>query len=283
MNNNNTYVRFATLIALCLFSLGVCAQTPFFNENFSRGIPTTWTSTDSLGNSAKWAACDTTCLRAYGTQNSAGFYQAIQGVDGTFLPFSTFRNGVAALVAVNRANTNAVLTSGVISCSGKSNVFLRCATGVWSGVTPPDAVAGTPNNNTTCAIRVSRDGRTWKEYRPFNAPRRDIQAAFFDISDIAANQSAVYVQFRRVGPQSNAIWIVDDVSLFESAPLQDVNIAVDMTGQTVSPKGVYIAHDLAGWKANAVKMAPIGGGLYGATVRVPQLTKMRYKFINGDS
>jgi hypothetical protein len=72
--------------------------------------------------------------------------------------------------------------------------------------------------------------------------------------------------------------------LGQAQTLRKITLSVDMTGQTVSSKGVYVAHDLSGsWKPNGAKMTPVGSGVYTATLQVPQRTKVRYQFMNGDS
>jgi Secretion system C-terminal sorting domain len=68
------------------------------------------------------------------------------------------------------------------------------------------------------------------------------------------------------------------------AILRNITVSVDMTGQNVSAKGVHVAHDLGGnWKPNGTKMTAVGNGIYTATIPVPDGTKIRYKFNNGDS
>jgi hypothetical protein len=70
----------------------------------------------------------------------------------------------------------------------------------------------------------------------------------------------------------------------QAQALRNITVSVDMTGQTVSSRGVHVAHDLTGnWKPNAVRMTAIGNGIYTATMQVPQRKKVRYKFMNGDS
>jgi hypothetical protein len=64
----------------------------------------------------------------------------------------------------------------------------------------------------------------------------------------------------------------------------DIIVSVDMAGQTVSPKGVHIAHDLDGdWKPNAVRMTHVSGSVYRGTMRVKPSSTVHYKFVNGDS
>ena len=268
------------------FSHGsVETSTAFFNENFNRGIPSTWSSVDSTGGSTKFVACDSTCLKDYDTRYTSGFYNYVNFLDDNEngIGWASFKSGSAALKAFRKTGINATLTSPAINCSGKNKVFLRFATVVWGG-SNADSVYATSNAVSTCRLRISRDGRTWTDYKIFDFNIRIGQPMFLDISDIAANQSRIFIQFKRTGNQDNQIWAVDDVSLFDTAPLCNMTVSVDMSSQRVSPKGVYLANDLKGnWQPNAVKMKDMGSGIYAATMQVPQSTTAHYKFMNGDS
>lgn len=272
---NNFFIRRASVMMLfCLAISATFAQTPFFSENFNRGIPATWTST---GTAAKFVSCDSACLADY-DQFSAGFAEFVVQ-SASSLPGSTFLRGTAALKAVQQTNLDAMLTSPAINCSGKQEVFVRFATVIWGGVNE-DSLQTSANAARTCVLRVSTDGTTWKTYPVFNFNRRQPKFAFADISEVAANKSRVYIQFMRTDPENNQIWVVDDVTLSDQAPIRNVKVSVDMTGMQVSPKGVHIA--LEG-KANAVKMTAMGNGVYTGVIPVAQSKKVRYKFVNGDS
>lgn len=284
--SGNLYVSETFAGRVLKFSHGVVENsTAFFNENFNRGIPSTWSSVDSTGRSAKFMPCDSTCLQDFDTRYSSGFYDYVNFIDDNAngIGWATFKSGSAALKALRQKNMNVTLTSPAINCSGKNKVFLRFATVVWGGAND-DSVSATGNAISTCRFRVSRDGRNWKDYKIFDYNIRVGQPSFFDISDVAANQSRVFVQFRRTGDEDNQIWAVDDVSLFDTAPLRNMIVSVDMSNERVSPKGVYIAHDLKGeWQPNAVKMMDMGNGIYKGSLYVPQGTMAHYKFMNGDS
>jgi hypothetical protein len=281
----NTYTRLASLMTLVfLFTFNLKAQEPvaFFNENFNSGIPSTWTST---GTSAKFESCNAACLQDY-DQYSAGFFSAVGAADGNAntpnsIPWSTFKAGTVALKAVQQVNVDASLSSPAINCSGKNKVFIRFSTVLWGGANL-DALQTSANASRTCLLRASKDGTTWKEYKISNFNLRNILGAFIDISEIAANQSQVYLQFRRTGLENNQIWLVDDVSLFDKAPLRNVTVSVDMSNRPLSSTGVFIANDLSGsWKIDAVKMTHMGNRIYQGTMQVPLLSTVHYKFYNG--
>ena len=284
--SGNLYVSETFAGRVLKFSHGIAeTSTAFFNENFNRGIPSTWSSVDSVGNKAKFIACDSTCLKDWDTRYTSGFYNYINVLDDNEngIGWASFKSGSAALKAFRQKGLNATLTSPAINCSGKSKVFVRFATVIWGG-SNADSVYANANAISTCRLRVSRDGRTWTDYKIFDFNIRIGQPSFFDISDVAANQSRIFIQFKRTGDQDNQIWAIDDVSLFDTAPLRGVTVSVDMSSQRLSPKGVYLANDLkGGWQPNAVKMTAMGDGIYKATMQVPQGSTAHYKFMNGDS
>ena len=70
---------------------------------------------------------------------------------------------------------------------------------------------------------------------------------------------------------------------FSGLVTRNISFSVDMSNQRISSRGVYMAHDLNGWKPNAVRMTDMGNNIYKATVSVPQSTPLRYKFMNGDT
>ena len=262
----------------------VKSSVPFFSENFNKGIPDTWSNVDSTGNGVMFTNCDSTCLKAYQDQYSADFYdRGIAVADGVkSFQTSTFRAGMASLLAVGQTNLNTTLTSPAINCSDKNKVFLAFNAVAWGGANA-DAILTNGQATTACMLRVSRDGRNWKDYQIFGFGLRDFEIAFYDISEVAANQSQVYIQFRRTGPEKNAIFALDDIRLLEKAPLRNVTVVTDMSSVAVSPKGVHIALENDNWNPSSVSMTDMGNGLYQSTIVVPQSEKVHYKFINGDS
>jgi hypothetical protein len=269
--------------AFCTTTLN--AQAPFFKEDFSTGIPAaTWTSTSS-GTTAKFIPCNLACQSDYEgyTAGITSFLSAYDDPNQGGIAGFTHRNGAASLKALFETQLDATLTTTAINCSGKNTVFLSFNTYILGGVNA-DAIRTSANAATNCTVRISRDSITWTNYTVFDFNRRQLKNVFLDISSVAANQSRVFIQFRRIGVENNQIWTVDDVSLFEKPPLKNIDVSVDMTGKTVSAKGVYLAHNLSGTLvANAIKMTPVGGGKYTATMYVGQSLKVRYRFINGDT
>lgn len=67
-----------------------------------------------------------------------------------------------------------------------------------------------------------------------------------------------------------------------SAPV-NLTLQVDMSQQTVSPNGVYVAGSFNNWSTTATPLLPQGGGVYAATFAVNGGTAYQYKFINGNT
>lgn len=63
--------------------------------------------------------------------------------------------------------------------------------------------------------------------------------------------------------------------------MRNVTFQVDMTGQNVSPNGVYVTGDFWSWKPNALKMTHLGNNVYEAKALMPRGTTVKYKFMNG--
>jgi dienelactone hydrolase len=66
--------------------------------------------------------------------------------------------------------------------------------------------------------------------------------------------------------------------------VRNITFRVDMSQQTVSPKGVYFASNQFGnWKPDANKMTKDADGLYAITLPIQQNQEILYKFINGNT
>ena len=277
--------RFTFLFVAISLVAHATAQTPFFKEDFSTGIPAAnWTSA-STGTTAKFIPCDLPCQTDYEqyTASITNFLSYLDNPSQGGIAGFTYRNGAASLKALRQTQLDATLTSKAINCAGKNTVFLSFNTYIFGGVNA-DAILTSANAATNCTVRISQDSITWTSYPVFTFNRRDFKNVLLDISSVAANQSRIFIQFRRIGVENNQIWTLDDVSLWDKLPVSNITVGVNMTGKTVSTKGVYLAHNLSGILIpNAVKMTSAGNGLYTATMPVGQLTKVRYRFINGDT
>lgn len=68
----------------------------------------------------------------------------------------------------------------------------------------------------------------------------------------------------------------------DSEPTQMVTFSVDMSAQTVSPQGVYIAGSFNAWTPDATMLTDAGNNIYEITLPVfSSLAIVHYKFLNG--
>jgi hypothetical protein len=61
----------------------------------------------------------------------------------------------------------------------------------------------------------------------------------------------------------------------------DVTFRVNMSSQTISPLGVFLAGSFNGFSATADSMIAIGGGVYELTKNLDTTLTVQYKFVNG--
>jgi PA domain/Secretion system C-terminal sorting domain len=66
-------------------------------------------------------------------------------------------------------------------------------------------------------------------------------------------------------------------------PNIDATVTVDMTGQTVSPLGVFVGYSVENGPVQAASMTSNGDGSYSATISAPATSNLSYLFINGVS
>jgi hypothetical protein len=63
----------------------------------------------------------------------------------------------------------------------------------------------------------------------------------------------------------------------------DVTFSVNMSNQTVSPLGVFLAGSFNGFSATADSMILVGNGVYEITLSLDTTLSVQYKFVNGSS
>ena len=84
-------------------------------------------------------------------------------------------------------------------------------------------------------------------------------------------------------PTSNAsIPVVCFGSCTNCAALQSITFNVDMSNETVSG-GVFLAGTFNGFSNTANPMLNVGGGIYSATINLPEGSNILYKFVNGSN
>lgn len=220
-------VKFNKLIAfsfmLCMTVFGLQAQTPFWSEDFSGGdIPAGWTNEDANGNNAVWTWCGDPTTGAMGGCPNIWDDPLNQQV-----PFgaTTAGNGFVTVdsdaVGDVPGGHRSQLTTSAIDCSSIGEVWLNFQTHI--GVFAVDASTG-------AILRVSTNGTDWTTFTLF--PGLDIQERWsenpeniiIDISEVAANQSTVYLQWDWTG-DFEYFWNIDDIQLFDSNPTPANNLS----------------------------------------------------------
>lgn len=182
------FTLFALFIAAMV--LGANAQTTIYTQNFATFPPAGWTNVDNTGTTAgTWTRVTT-----------AGPL------------FTTRSNGYAIFDSDGLGNDgkpeDATLSSGAIDCSGHSHVALE----FQSLFAQYAASEG--------KVSVSNDGTNWTEvYSVVNSSTVNPEIVRIDISNIAANQTTVYIRFNYTGDWDN-FWAVDDIKVYEHPTLE---------------------------------------------------------------
>jgi hypothetical protein len=187
------------------------AQTPFWSETFTAGIPAGWTSVDASGQGFNWQWCaepnpTPPCSPVFNGQQPFAATTAATGfvhVDSD--------GGLAAPLPQNHVSR---LTTAAINCTGKSQVWLQFQNHIGTYVEPLA---------TNAIVRVSTNLTTWTNFTPFptftgeNFFSPNPYFATLDISSVAANQSTVYIQWQWTA-NFEYMWDMDDVNLFDANP-----------------------------------------------------------------
>ncbi len=211
------------LLALWMGLQMSVAQTPFWTEDFSKGIPTGWTNTDASGQNVLWTWCNNP-----GKGQMGGCPAIFDDPLNQQSPFnaSTAKNGFMTLDSDLRgalpANHVSRLTSAPINCSGRAQVFVTFETHI--GVYEVSAETG-------AILRVSTNGSTWTNFTIFPGLTTQVRWSenptipVIDISSVAANQPVVYLQWQWTG-NWEYFWNLDDVKLYNVNPQPAHNLAI---------------------------------------------------------
>ncbi len=212
------------LCASLLLMAGMAtAQTPFWEEDFSDGIPMGWTNVDASGQGAIW----TWCSDPTAGNTEAGCAPVFGDAINLQEPFAstTASNGFVTVDSDEYGNLpnlhKSELTSTAINATGKNTVFVsfESHTGVY-----------TPNDQ-TMLLRVSTDKVNWTEFDAFPtltlATRwsENPTVSVFDISGVAANQATVYLQWQYIGVYEY-FWNLDDIKVYNENPTARFNLTI---------------------------------------------------------
>jgi hypothetical protein len=225
MKVNFTKLITLTLIALCSLTY-VSAQNLIYNQDFAdlNGLPTGWTSADASGGAGVWEWCDdpsatNPCIvnwAAYNNQHEMGFFAETADNGYVFMDSDALGN-----VAPNH---DVQLTTAALDFSGASEVWIKTESLI--GVFGVDAIDN-------ALLRVSTDNATWTDYTLFpdlNTAVRwsnNPQITLNDISDVAAGESTVYIQFQWIG-NYEYYWLMDDIEVYDADPSSIFFLANDM-------------------------------------------------------
>jgi len=179
--------------------------TVIYSQDFSGGIPETWTITNNagLGEVFTWATT--------GPQTTP---------DSLLSTRTTAFNGY---VIFNRGNggqngpVDCNLTTNAINCSGRTNVYLSIKEYFLQLA------------SSTGTVSVSTDGINFTDVHSSETGLAQEQTTGnthfvqVDISSIASNQATVYVRFKCIGNWDYS-WMFDDLSIFEPASVDDAGV-----------------------------------------------------------
>ncbi len=184
-------LSFLLILSLCAISQ---AQSAFWQQDFSNGIPANWANYDSVFTVVKWNwSDDPTAALASGQPH----FSAASVANG----FALFNSDV-----LNNITHDVRLETAAINCSNQSAVVLHF-----------ENQFAYFSNQSRALLGVSTDSLTWQYDTLFtNLAPNDVSSALqiveIDISNQAANQPKVYLQFRWIGSDEFA-WRLDDIRL----------------------------------------------------------------------
>lgn len=207
-----------TLGFLCCTNLGLFAQSPqpFWTEDFSGAqTPPNWTTNDPSGNNALWQHCS--------TPNNCPIYILNESnqLQNTVFHAPSAENGLMWMNSEALGNLStphlSQLSTPAIDCSTQSEVWVE----FYSQITTSTLA---PFGNAVLRVATSNTPSTeWTTFPLYNnlivtaISSLNPQPIKIDISEIAANQSTVYIQWQWRGDFEFA-WSLDDIALYNEKP-----------------------------------------------------------------
>lgn len=126
--------------------------------------------------------------------------------------------------------------------------------------------------------KKSGNGLCWSSFDVDNEKKQYYVA--FKMNEPTTNSAQLFFNF---AGNSDSLWI-DNVSLCETES-ESVSVAVtlqiNMQNEDVSPDGIFIKGSWDNW-TNGIEMQNVGSTVYEATINVNALTRIDYRFINGN-
>lgn len=227
-----------TFLLFTLFFLltkGAYSQV-FWSEDFSNGIPSDWSNEDLSEIGLLWTYCaDTTTYGNTQAQPTCPFNFTDCDNRQSHFKSNSPENGFACCVTepfFNQLGDTAFdtrLTTSAIDCSNQSEVYIIFNTHI--GVFDLNALDN-------AFLQVSTDGVTWTSFVPFPdleiATTTEIgfrrwsfnpEPVMFDLSEIAANQETVFLQWYWEGNREYH-WSIDDIVLTNENPFPRIDISL---------------------------------------------------------
>ncbi len=208
------------IAALLLISTAIYATVPpFWQETFDTGFPAGWATFDQNNQGVAWNHCDDyrECPPA-----SQGFSTCLEERFNSS-PFDDGYLYVNSLAFQGLVQPHlSILDSKTVDCSGKAQVFLRFKTFLH-------ALSFSPDINAVVQVKSGNgDFQTFVLFPKLNTSLVEASSLktdnalelLLDISSVAANQPAVTIRWQWKG-QTEVMWAIDDVELFDHNPLYD--------------------------------------------------------------
>jgi hypothetical protein len=193
--------------------------------------------------------------------------------------------------------------------SGLNNVVIRNtdSTGVYTLYSPVFSTVGmmdiavlwssrvssnflTPGSATPALEYSANSGLSWTPISFNENAANSTWGVVNDSIPIAIPSDAwgnPYVQLRWTASIVNdpsGTYRMDDVKIFGIMnPMSTLKMRVNMSNETVSTEGVFIAGDFNGWDSGSNAMTLIGGGIYEYEIEVMQNSQVTFRFYNGSS
>ncbi len=215
----NYYYNMNKIIYFFLFiASAVNAQlaVPFWSENFTNGLPATWTTTDQSNQNALW----TWCANPSDDDMAPGCPPIWNDGTNGQVPFAS-TSASTGFVTVDSDEFGQLtkdhisqLTTSAINCSGKNVVYVKFENllGAYTYAADDKAI-----------LKVSTDKLNWTTFQIFSGLTTSVrwsnnpEIAIIDISSVAANKPTIYLQWEWTG-NYDYMWNLDDVAVYGENP-----------------------------------------------------------------
>ncbi len=210
-------------ITLFLFFISVpIIEAQIYSQDFSDGIPSNWINEDLSGNNLLWEKCENPA------ECPPGNLTAIFAKDQKFKS-TTVDNGYLYVAPETIQYHNPRLTTHAINCFNHDRVVVKFETHLFAKLSPP---------NESALLRVKAGSDQWKSFKIFQnlgiLPEEDTRTCnpetiYVDISNVAANQTEVFLQWEWQTDNDHS-WAIDDLEILDHHPLEE-NVVWGLGGE----------------------------------------------------